>query len=151
MTDGAHEAPRLIEGAKAVDDRGSVTFVNGFDFAGVKRFYVVANHRRGFVRAWHAHRNEAKYVAAISGAAVVGAVAIDDWERPSKDAHIERFVLSADRPAVLYIPPGYANGFMSLTTDAKLAFFSTSTVDESRADDVRFDARYWDAWSVEER
>jgi dTDP-4-dehydrorhamnose 3,5-epimerase len=40
---------------------------------------------------------------------------------------------------------------MSLTGDAKLMFFSTSTVEESREDDVRFDARYWDAWSVEER
>jgi dTDP-4-dehydrorhamnose 3,5-epimerase len=145
------EQPHLIEGGLAVDDRGSVGFVNGFDFAGVKRFYEITNHREGFVRAWHAHRREAKYVTAVQGAAIVAAVAIDDWEKPSKAAEIHRFVLSAERPAVLYIPPGHANGFMSLTADAKLIFFSTSTVDESRGDDVRFDARYWDAWSVEER
>ena len=29
--------PRLIEGALSVDDRGSVSFVNEFNFAGVKR------------------------------------------------------------------------------------------------------------------
>lgn len=151
MTEPVVEVPRLIEGAKTVDDRGSVSFVNGFDFAGVRRSYLVANHRQGFVRAWHAHRREAKYVTVVSGAAVVAAVAIDDWDRPSKAAEVHRFVLSADRPAVLYIPAGHANGFMSLTGDAKLMFFSTSTVEESREDDVRFDARYWDAWSVEER
>jgi dTDP-4-dehydrorhamnose 3,5-epimerase len=39
--------PRLIQGAVVVDDRGSVSFVNDFDFAGVKRFYVVATGRRG--------------------------------------------------------------------------------------------------------
>lgn len=151
MTSLEPALPRLIEGAKVVDERGSVSFVNGFDFAGVRRFYVVTNHRQGFVRAWHAHRHEAKYVTVLSGAAVVAAVAIDDWQHPSPTAVVHRFVLSSDRPVVLYIPPGHANGFMSLTADARLAFFSTVSVEESRADDVRFDARYWDAWTVEER
>lgn len=143
--------PRLLEGGLAVDDRGSVAFVNAFDFEGVKRFYVVANHRRGFIRAWHAHRREAKYVTVISGAAVVAAVRIDDWERPSRAAEVHRFVLTAEKPSVLFIPSGHANGFMSLTDDTKLVFFSTSTVEESRDDDVRYDARHWDVWAVEER
>lgn len=143
--------PLLLEGGLAVDDRGSVAFVNAFDFEGVKRFYVVANHRQGFVRAWHAHRREAKYVTVITGAAVVAAVRIDDWENPSREAPVQRFVLTAEKPSVLFIPPGYANGFMSLTQDARLAFFSTSSVEESRGDDIRFDARHWDVWTVEER
>jgi hypothetical protein len=33
----------------------------------------------------------------------------------------------------------------------KLIFFSTSTLEESRGDDVRYDARYWDIWQVIER
>lgn len=140
-----------MTGDLAVDDRGEVGFVNDFDFSGVKRFYSVRNHRRGFVRAWHAHRREAKYVTVVSGAAVVAAVAIDDWDRPSKDLKVARFVLSAARPRVVFIPAGYANGFMSLTDDARLMFFSTSTLAESQGDDVRFDARYWDPWTVEER
>ena len=143
--------PVLLEGGLAVDDRGSVAFVNAFDFEGVKRFYVVANHRQGFVRAWHAHRREAKYVTVVTGAAVVAAVRIDDWENPSREAPVQRFVLTAEKPSVLFIPPGYANGFMSLTQDARLVFFSTSSVEESRGDDIRFDARHWDVWTVEER
>ena len=141
----------LIEGGLAVDDRGAVSFVNGFDFAGVKRFYVVRNHVTGFVRAWHAHRREAKYVFLARGSALVCAVRIDDWEKPSKDLPIKRFVLSAEKPSVLYIPEGHANGFMSLTGDAALVFFSTSTVEESRNDDIRYDARHWNPWKVEER
>ena len=143
--------PRLVQGGLAVDDRGEVGFVNDFDFAGVRRFYMVSNHRAGFVRAWHAHRREAKYVLVAQGAALVGAVPIDNWETPSKDAKVSRFVLTAKKPAVLYIPPGYANGFMSLTEHATLLFFSTSSLEESRDDDVRYDARYWDVWHVEER
>ena len=150
-TDAGGAAPRLMEGALAVDDRGSVGFVNDFDFSGVRRFYVVTNHRAGFVRAWHAHRREAKYVTATRGAAVVGAVRVDDWESPARDAEVHRFTLSAQRPAVLYIPAGYANGFMSLTADATLVFFSTSTLDESRGDDIRYDSRHWDVWDVVER
>jgi dTDP-4-dehydrorhamnose 3,5-epimerase len=141
----------LIEGGLAVDDRGEVTFVNEFDFRGVKRFYTVSNHRAGFVRAWHAHRREAKFVTVVQGAAIVAAVAIDNWKAPAKDAEVHRFVLSAKQPAVLYIPPGYANGFMSLTPETRLVFFSTSTVEESRDDDVRYDARYWNPWDVMER
>ncbi len=148
--DLGHE-PVLIEGGLAVDDRGSVAFVNDFGFLGVKRFYVVRNHHRGFVRAWHAHRREAKYVTVVSGSAVVGAVRIDDWDHPSPDLKVHRYVLSAQKPAVLYIPPGHANGFMSLTEDAVLVFYSTATVEESRSDDVRYDARLWDIWGVVER
>jgi dTDP-4-dehydrorhamnose 3,5-epimerase-like enzyme len=143
--------PHLIEGALAVDDRGSVSFVNGFDFAGVKRFYLVTNHRAGFVRAWHAHRREAKYVTVTRGAAVIGAVKVDNWESPSRNLEVDRYVLSAQKPAVLYIPAGYANGFMSLTEDATLMFFSTSTLEESRGDDIRYDSRHWDIWEVVER
>src|SRR6266852_8266197 len=105
--------PVLYTGDLAVDDRGELTFVNDFDFAGVKRFYTVRNHRAGFVRAWHAHRHEAKYVTVVSGAALVGAVPIDNWEHPSVDAPVARHVLSAVKPAVLHIPAGFANGFMS--------------------------------------
>jgi len=143
--------PTLLTGGLAVDDRGEVGFVNGFDFAGVKRFYTVRNHHRGFVRAWHAHRNEAKYVTVVAGAALVGAVRIDNWEAPSRSLSVVRHVLSAAAPRVLYIPAGYANGFMSLTDDARLMFFSTSTLDESKNDDIRYDARLWDIWTIEER
>jgi dTDP-4-dehydrorhamnose 3,5-epimerase len=143
--------PRIIEGGMAVDERGQLSFVNGFHFEGVKRFYMVSNHRAGFVRAWHAHRREAKYVITVQGAAIVAAVAIDNWEHPSKNSQIHRYVLSAQKPAVLHIPPGYANGFMSLTAETKLMFFSTVTLEESQGDDLRYDARYWDAWQVIER
>lgn len=143
--------PVLLSGGLAVDDRGEVGFVNAFDFSGVRRFYTVRNHRSGFVRAWHAHRNEAKYVTAVSGAALVGAVRIDDWERPGKALPVTRHVLAAAQPKVLFIPAGYANGFMSLTDDTRLMFFSTRTLDESKNDDFRYDARHWDIWTVEER
>jgi dTDP-4-dehydrorhamnose 3,5-epimerase-like enzyme len=144
-------APELLRGGLAVDDRGEVGFVNDFAFDDVKRFYTVSNHAPGFVRAWHGHRHEAKYVLAVGGSALVCCVEIDDWDGPSPELAVQRFVLSERSPAVLHVPAGYVNGFMTLTPDAKLLFFSTSTLDESLGDDIRFPARYWDPWQVEER
>ncbi len=145
--------PTFLEGGGlGVDDRGEVGYVNGFTFQGVKRFYFLQNHRQGFIRAWHAHRREAKYVLVVAGVALVGAVPIvGDWVKPDRNAKVYRYTMSAKKPAVLYIPPGYANGAMSLSTDATVMYFSTATMEETKDDDVRYDARYWDAWSVEER
>jgi dTDP-4-dehydrorhamnose 3,5-epimerase-like enzyme len=144
-------AAELLRGGLSVDDRGEVAFVNDFAFGDVKRFYTVSNHAVGFVRAWHGHQHEAKYVLAVSGSALVCCVEIDEWEKPSPDLAVQRFVLSERSPAVLRVPAGFVNGFMTLTSDAKLMFFSTSTLDDSLGDDIRFPARYWDPWQVEER
>jgi dTDP-4-dehydrorhamnose 3,5-epimerase len=152
MTDArATTAPYITDGGLAVDDRGTVIFANDFSFANVKRFYFVSNHRAGFIRAWHAHRREAQFIMAVQGTCVVGAVKIDDWENPSKDLPVNRFVLSEYKPSIVHIPAGYASGFMSLTAGAKVMVFSNVTLEESRADHVRFDAHYWDAWQVAER
>ena len=87
----------------------------------------------------------------VLGAAVVAAVRIDDWQAPSKDQLVHRYVLSSEQPAILHIPAGYANGFMTLSENTKLLFFSTASLEDSRQDDIRFDARYWDPWGVAER
>jgi dTDP-4-dehydrorhamnose 3,5-epimerase-like enzyme len=149
----ADSKPVLIEGDLSIDNRGEVRFVNQFDptEAGVKRVYLTSNHWTGAVRAWHGHRREAKYVMAVGGVALVCAVEVDDWVSPNSSAEVSRFVLSTSKPAVLFIPPGYANGWMSLTADCRLLWFSTATVEESREDDYRFSARYWNSWEVKER
>lgn len=141
--------PIIVEGGLAVDDRGKLSFINCE--LNVKRFYIVSNHKSHFIRAWHGHKKEAKYVTVVQGSALVGAIEIDNWNNPSKDLKIHRFILSANKPSVLYIPAGYANGFMNLTQDTKIMFLSTSTLEESKGDDFRFDSRYWDCWKIEER
>ena len=142
---------RLIKGGIGIDDRGEVGFVNDFDFAGVKRFYTVMNFKRGFVRAWHGHRKETKYFTVVRGAALICGVEIDNWKSPSKDLQIQRFVLSEKAPSVVCLPAGYANGAMSLTDDCKIVVFSTSTLEDSLSDDVRFPSKYWNPWDIEER
>jgi len=143
--------PFIINGDLSVDDRGELAFVNQFNMKSVKRFYMVSNHKQGFIRAWHAHKNESKYVFIVDGSALISTVQIDDWVNPSSDLTVEKFVLSAKKPSVLYIPSGHANGFKTLSIDTKIIFFSTSTLKDSIVDDYRFDAYKWDPWGIVER
>lgn len=136
----------IINGGCAVDDRGVVTFVNDFNFDIVKRFYQVKNHRRGFIRAWHGHENEGKYVYVVKGSALIGYV---DFKNES--AKPEKIVLSDKSPKILYIPPGYANGFKNLEEDTIIQFYSTSTLQESMGDDIRFEYDKWNIWEEDFR
>lgn len=135
----------LFDGGVAIDDRGKVTFVNDFNFKDVKRFYMVENHSKGFVRAWHGHRKEGKYAFVVSGAVKLAVVKMDD------DSDSAVHVLSAVKPQILWIPPGYYNGFKTLTDDAKIIFYSTVTMEEAKDDDYRNPADMWGLLDVEER
>ncbi len=142
--------PVLIEGGCAVDDRGVLSFANGFDFNSVKRFYMVENFSTSTIRAFHGHKKEAKYVFVASGTAIVNLVHMDDELKPSKKNKVFRYVLSGNKPHVLFVPAGYANGFRFLTDGGKVLFFSTSNTEESKGDDYRFPADYWgnEIWEV---
>jgi dTDP-4-dehydrorhamnose 3,5-epimerase len=118
-------------GGISVDDRGSLKYVNDFDFEGVKRFYQVENHERGFIRAWHGHKKEGKYVYVPKGSAWIGIVDMEDEDT------VEAYVLSDKTPKVLYIPPGKYNGAQTLEEGTIIMYFSTTTIVESKGDDIR--------------
>lgn len=136
----------FLPGGSATDERGKVSFVNDFPFTMYKRFYTIENREVGFVRAWHGHKFESKAFYVISGSVAVAAVKIDNWETPSPDCEVITTILSAEEPGVLFIPGGHANGFMSLTPNAKVVLFSDFTLEESEADDIRFEPRLWNPW-----
>jgi dTDP-4-dehydrorhamnose 3,5-epimerase len=145
-----------ITGNIAIDDRGSLKFINDFNFEGVKRFYQVQNHSKNFIRAWHGHVKEAKYVYVVKGSILFGAVPIpstpySDELGQNTTQEPKKYILSSDKPSILYVPPNHANGFMTLTDDAIVQFFSTSTLDESKGDDIRFAYDTWNIWNVEYR
>ena len=135
---------KILQGGISVDDRGSVRYVNDFQFDQVKRFYHVENHRSGYIRAWHGHKKEGKSVYVVSGSALIGIV---DMETEN----IEKFILSDKSPKILWIPPGKYNGFKSLEENTKILFFSTSTINESIDDDIRKPYDQWNIWEEDFR
>jgi dTDP-4-dehydrorhamnose 3,5-epimerase-like enzyme len=145
------DKPRIIEGGLSVDDRGIVSYANDFDFKDVKRFYMVENHSKNYVRAWHSHQYESKYVLVVRGAVKLGVVKLDSMVAPSINLNPEIFILSDKKPSILYIPARYANGFMTLTEETQIIFYSDKTLKQSEGDDYRYNARLWNIWPVEER
>jgi dTDP-4-dehydrorhamnose 3,5-epimerase-like enzyme len=145
------KVPTIISGGKATDDRGSLTFNNGIELNQFKRFYAIENHRQGFIRAWHGHLKEAKLFVPLRGSFLVAAVELDDPVSPSKDNKIAKSVISDTNSNSLFIPAGFANGFMNLSADAILLVYSTTSLDESKGDDYRFEFDYWNPWEIEQR
>jgi dTDP-4-dehydrorhamnose 3,5-epimerase len=136
----------IIFGNQFCDDRGFVSFINDLDLSEYKRFYLVQNHEKGFIRAWHGHEHESKAVICIQGAALIGTAPIDS---PSAS----KTIVSANHPKAVIIPAGYANGAMTLTDDCILMYLSDKTVEESKDDDIRFTWDHWGNkfWEVERR
>ena len=143
--------PTIISGGCSVDDRGMLSFVNGFALENYKRFYTVSNHTKGFIRAWHGHLLESKTLFILKGSVLACAVKMTDKIQPDKAQEVKKFVLSSQNPTALHIPAGFANGFMSLTDDALILVFSNTTLLESQDDDYRFPFDYWNPWEIVQR
>jgi len=131
--------PKIIKGGQVIDDRGIISFVNDMDFGCVRRIYTIRHDIPEMIRAWHYHEYESKFVWVSVGTFLVGAV-------DPKTNKMHQFVLSERHPRMIYIPPRYANGFKNLTSTGIITFFSTSTLEESINDDIRYDWKHWDIW-----
>lgn len=143
--------PKIIQGNRIYDNRGSVRFSNELPFNIIKRFYTVQNYNKNFIRAWHGHLMEEKFIGCIRGTFQISAVKIDKVKKPSKDNKIFNFFLDNSDSNFVHIPKGYANGSMSLTENSELLIFSTSTLKESLKDDIRYEYDYWNPWKVDYR
>ena len=138
-----NQSPVLIEGGCHTDARGTVSFVNGFDFRGVDRFYWVQAAQANVLRGWVGHQRDQKWFTVVQGEVLVAVVQPDDWQSPRRDLPVARYVLSAANPQVLHVPPGYATGSVNVTQDAILLIFSSGKIQDAKTDDFRFPVDYW--------
>lgn len=136
-------ALRVIDGGLNVDTRGTVSFVNDFDFKGVDRFYTVRAHQPGEPRGWVGHRQTAKWFTVVQGSILIAVVEPDLWDFPASNLPVQRFVLSASKPQVLHVPGGYATGSVMLSADAILLIFSSGKFEDASADDFRYPVHMW--------
>lgn len=127
----------VINGKRFLDDRGFVSVINDFSeqFNDIKRMYIVENHVKGFIRAWHGHANEDKYALMLNGVAILAATPLSFNNEPI--IKYDAITISSDNPSIIKIPKGNYNGFKLLTDNAKIMFFSTSNLTDSIKDDFR--------------
>ncbi|MEW6407110.1 MAG: dTDP-4-dehydrorhamnose 3,5-epimerase family protein [Patescibacteria group bacterium] len=143
--------PQLLNIEFHCDDRGYlVPLTNNLDRTlqkKIKRTYVVGNFSKGVIRGLHFHKKEIKIFYIARGAAKFVAI---NPKLPKKDFYAH--VLSDKKSALFIIPPGYANGWVSLSDNTILISLSTSTFQESVKDDIRFSPYEWgDIWNIRAR
>jgi dTDP-4-dehydrorhamnose 3,5-epimerase len=97
-------------------------------------------------RAWQGHKKENKWFYVVEGGFLIAWVKIDDWEKPSSGLEADHRLLYARKSDILHIPGGYANGFRALSPNSKLIVFSDCSVEESNADNFRFEKDRWFKW-----
>ncbi len=137
------DEPIKLSGKVHVDARGILRFNNQVVLTEFKRFYSIENSAENPLRGWHGHKNEAKGFICLKGKVRIGGVRIDNWEYPSPELGVFFEDLEAGTMDFVYLPAGYANAILSLEGDSTVLVFSSSTLNESKEDDYRFDARLW--------
>jgi dTDP-4-dehydrorhamnose 3,5-epimerase len=135
--------PKIINGGKFSDHRGTISYVNDFSFSDVERFYIISNSDENPIRAWQGHKLDSKNFYCIAGSFKIHFVKVDNWENPSRDLLIETVIVSVSDSKIIHIPAGYANAIQSLEKGSKLISFSTLPLENVNEDDVRYDSNYW--------
>ncbi len=137
------EKPTIISGGDYQDERGLIQFVNDFDLTEIKRFYFTTHFETETIRAWQGHKIESRWFYCLSGGFKVNLIAIDNWENPSIDCPLFEYTLTAKNPQVLFIPPGYVNGFKAIKENSQLMILSNYKLNEIKDDQVRFNIDNW--------
>jgi dTDP-4-dehydrorhamnose 3,5-epimerase-like enzyme len=125
-----------------------VGFVNDCDLSQVVRMYRLTHVDTEVFRGWQGHKVEQKWFHCADGAFEVSVVKPNDWQKPSGQEIIDRYVLEADEPVVLHVPGGYVTGIQALTPESTLMIFSDMSVTDSKLDDFRFDQSTWDKQAI---
>jgi dTDP-4-dehydrorhamnose 3,5-epimerase len=136
----------LIEPKVFADDRGF--FVESYkksDFAanGIDSNFLQDNHslsKKDVIRGLHYQHSphaQGKLVKVIKGA--VWDVAVDIRRTSPTFLKWLAFKLSEDNKSMLYIPPGFAHGFLALTDDVHLTYKCTEEYDMKLDAGIRWD------------
>jgi dTDP-4-dehydrorhamnose 3,5-epimerase-like enzyme len=139
-----NQVPRLIVGARHVDERGSLLFNNELNISNFRRMYIIHNSDSQPFRGWHGHEFESKIFITLSGRIRFGAVSVKDWSNPDKSEVPQVAELKADSLDAFFVPGGYANGILSLEPGSQALVISSSTLSESLVDDYRIESTFWE-------
>lgn len=134
--------PTLIIGNCHRDQRGQLYYNNNFDLTNIKRIYVIENQSVDFVRAWQGHKLEQRWFSATHGRFKIQLIAIDNWEKPSKNLQKLDYILASASLDVLHIPAGYVSSIQALEEQSKLVVMSDYHLGELN-DEFRYPTDYF--------
>lgn len=135
--------PVLIKGGEFKDERGRLSYNNGFDASEVCRIYTIENIDTEFVRGWQGHSLEQRWFSAIFGTFEIKLIKIDNWEQPSKCLEIKAFKLDSQTLDVLHVPAGFISSIRALQQDSKLLVMADYPLGETN-DERRYSSDYFE-------
>jgi len=136
------EEPAIIKGGCHSDSRGQLFYNNSFDVTAIKRIYSIENESVDVVRAWQGHQIEQRWFSAVMGSFTIQLIAIDHWEKPSKNLKMSIFKLDSKNLDVLHVPAGYVSSIQALEKGAKLLVMANYLLGEIK-DEYRFEVDYF--------
>src|SRR5690606_19812213 len=134
---------KSIAGGVAKDHRGQIRFVNDFDMAQVKRFYIIKNTDTDLIRGWRAHRIEQRWFYVLSGSFSVDLIQIDNWENASQDLPVEKSILKSEEHEVLHVPVGYGTAFQVIEPESELLVFAEYGIENAKNDNYTWPVDYF--------
>jgi dTDP-4-dehydrorhamnose 3,5-epimerase len=142
------DKPEKISLKRFTDDRGD--FMNvPFDAFAPKRAYSIVNSQKGVIRAFHGHKKEWKAFLVLNGTATFRFVELG--KEDSVDKNIIEYTLSNNNPEMIVCPPNWYNGFVNRSENVSIFVLSSSTMEESKNDDIRLPANAFGDWEVKHR
>lgn len=137
------EMPKIFEGGKYSDERGSLFFNNDFNLSEIKRMYCIENNDIDFIRGWTGHQVEQRWFSALQGRFTIKLIKIDNWETPSNNSEVLSFELFSENLNVLHVPKGYVSAIQSKEKGSKLMVMADYFLGEIN-DDFRFPIDYFE-------
>lgn len=131
-----------ITGSRHQDERGIITYNNDFDASQIKRIYTIENHSTEFIRGWQGHKIEQRWFACMKGSFKISVIRIDDFENPSKDLTIQKYILNEEVLTYLHIPSGSITAIQSKEKGSKLLVLADYGLGEI-SDEYRYSLDYF--------
>lgn len=134
--------PKLIKGDCHSDQRGKLLYNNDFDASQIKRIYIIENKSTDFRRGWQGHRIEQRWFSVVNGKFKIQLIKIDNWEKPSRNLEVLKYLINSEKLNILHIAQGYITSIQSLEPDSKLLLMADYLLGEAK-DEYRYDIDYF--------
>tara|TARA_B110000003_G_C16434813_1_gene451621 strand:- start:233 stop:661 length:429 start_codon:yes stop_codon:yes gene_type:complete len=134
--------PKIIQGSSYTDSRGTLFFNNIFDASAIKRMYIIQNSSIEAFRGWQGHKVEQRWFSVINGSFEIYLIAVDNWEKPSKNLKLIKYHLNAANMDVLHVPSGFVSSIRSKEHDSKLLAMSNYGLGEIN-DEYKYEINFF--------
>ena len=148
---------KIIKSFFSVDDRGSFLKIfhnnnlvnNGINF-NIKEIFI-STSKKNVIRGLHFQykNSQSKMVTIIKGSCYD--VIVDLRRNSNTYLNYQMFLLDAINHDILYIPKGFAHGFLTLEDDTHMLYFCDNVYDSSSDTGIMYnDSRLSIAWPCED-